>query len=270
MPLPLILGVGAIAAGVTGVGTGIHGAVKMKEANDTMEKAKACHAKNMHRFEKANCEANKSMDKLGRLELEILHSFQEFSDLFEPIKNRPYFEPYSKNGVTLPRYDGEELKEVSVGAGVLLGGLLVGGVLFSLAGGKLSDKAEEAWAQTKEEEKKINEICVYLKELQTTAETYYNTLSSVNHVYRKYLEQLKFMVVDQRHTNWKAFTRKERLVTENTVLLVGLLYSMCKVELVLQSEKQDGINTINENAIEHSINKAKIILKNSFSEKTLH
>ena len=45
MPLPLILGVGAIAAGVTGVGTGIHGAVKMKEANDTMEKAKACHAK---------------------------------------------------------------------------------------------------------------------------------------------------------------------------------------------------------------------------------
>lgn len=347
MPLPLILEVGAIAAGVTGVGSGIHGAVKMKEANDTMEKAKVCHAKNMHRFEKANCEANKSMDKLGRLELEILHSFQEFSDLFEPIKNRPYFEPYSKNGVTLPRYDGEELKEVSVGAGVLLGslsgaalgtaggfaaagattaavmalgtastgtaiaslsgaaatnaalaalgggalaaggggmalgttvlgvttlggGLLVGGVLFSLAGGKLSDKAEEAWAQTKEEEKKINEICVYLKELQTTAETYYNTLSSVNHVYRKYLEQLKFMVVEQRHTNWKAFTRKERLVTENTVLLVGLLYSMCKVELVLQSEKQDGINTINRNAIEHSINKAKIILKNSFSEKTLH
>ena len=78
------------------------------------------------------------------------------------------------------------------------------------------------------------------------------------------------MVVDQRHTNWKAFTRKERLVTENTVLLVGLLYSMCKVELVLQSEKQDGINTINRNAIEHSFNKAKIILKNSFSEKTLH
>ena len=43
MPLPLILGVGAIAAGVTGIGSGIHGAVKMKEANDTMEKAKACH-----------------------------------------------------------------------------------------------------------------------------------------------------------------------------------------------------------------------------------
>ena len=41
MPLPLILEVGAIAAGVTGVGSGIHGAVKMKEANDTMEKAKA-------------------------------------------------------------------------------------------------------------------------------------------------------------------------------------------------------------------------------------
>ena len=34
MPLPLILGIGAA---VVGVGSGIRGAVKMKEANDTMQ-----------------------------------------------------------------------------------------------------------------------------------------------------------------------------------------------------------------------------------------
>ena len=150
--------------------------------------------------------------------------------MFEQIKNRLTFENYSKNGVTLPRYDVEELKEVSIGAGVLLGGLdgaglgvaggfaaagattaavmalgtasigtaiatlsgaaatnatlaalggggivlgttilgaatlgvglLVGGAIFSITGGKLSDKADEAWSQMKKDEEKINEIHV--------------------------------------------------------------------------------------------------------------
>ena len=53
--------------------------------------------------------------------------------MFEQIKNRLTFENYSKNGVTLPRYDGEELKEVSIGAGVLLGGL--DGAGLGVAGG---------------------------------------------------------------------------------------------------------------------------------------
>lgn len=346
MPLPLILGIGAAVAGVAGVGTGIHGAVKMKEASDTMEVAKIRHEENMQRFEKENCAANKSMDKLGRLELEILHSFQEFSDLFEQIKNKPHFEHYSKNGVVLPKYDGEKLKEVSVGAGVLLGGLggaalgtaggfaaagattaavmalgtastgtaiaslsgiaatnatlaalgggaiaaggggialgttilgattlgvglLVGGVIFNFTGGKMSDKADEAWSQMKKAEQKINTICAYLKELRTTANTYRKTLSDVNDIYRKHMKRLKVIVVDQEHTDWAFFTNEERLITENTVLLVGLLYSMCKVELVLKSEKENDLNTINKNEVEQSISNAKVILKNNFLEESL-
>lgn len=133
MPLPLILGIGAAIAGAAGIGSGIHGAVKMKEANDTMEAAKYHHEQNMAKFEQENTTTSKAMDKLGILELEILHSFSEFSDVFEQIKNRPTFESYSKSGVTLPKYDGEKLKEVSVGAGVLLGGL--GGAGLGAAGG---------------------------------------------------------------------------------------------------------------------------------------
>lgn len=40
MPLPFILAGAAIAAGIGGVGAGINGGVKMKEAKDTMEHAK--------------------------------------------------------------------------------------------------------------------------------------------------------------------------------------------------------------------------------------
>ena len=131
--IPIALKGAAVVAGTTGVGVAAHGAKKMKDANDTAKAAQSRHERNMARFEKENETTTKNMDKLGKLELEILHSFSEFSDLFEQIKNRPTFETYSKNGVSLPKYDGEKIKEVSVGAGVLLGGL--GGAGLGAAGG---------------------------------------------------------------------------------------------------------------------------------------
>ena len=50
MPLPFILGAAAAIAGIAGVGSGISGAVKMKEANDTMESADRQHKQNIERF----------------------------------------------------------------------------------------------------------------------------------------------------------------------------------------------------------------------------
>lgn len=95
----------------------------MKDAKDTIEVAQYRHKKNEQRFKETEEETNQAMDKLGRLELEITKSFGDFADLFEKIKNRPTFKEYSKGGVVLPKYNGEKLKEVSVGAGILLGGL---------------------------------------------------------------------------------------------------------------------------------------------------
>ena len=133
MPLPFILGVGAAIAGVAGVGSGISGAVKMKEANDTMDALKRRDEKNRTRLEEQQRTTNKDMDKVGNLEMEIMASFQEFADIFEKIRNRPTFGEYSKNGVNIPAYDGNKIKDVSVGAGVLMGGL--GGAALGTAGG---------------------------------------------------------------------------------------------------------------------------------------
>lgn len=46
MPLPLILGIAAAVAAVTGVGAGVHGGMKMKDANDTISEANDRHEKN--------------------------------------------------------------------------------------------------------------------------------------------------------------------------------------------------------------------------------
>lgn len=337
MPLPFILGACAAIAGAAGVGSGIHGAVKMKEANDTMKTAESCHKRNVAKFEKHSTAANKKMDELGQLELSILKGFEEFSDTIEKIQNRPQFKEYAKDGVKLPKYNKEELKKVSVGAGVLLGGLggaalgtaggfaaagaatsavmalgtastgtaiaslsgaaatnatlaalgggavaaggggialgttilgattlgvglLVGGVIFSVTGGKLSDKADEAWSQMKKAEVTINKACNYLSDLESTASKYIDSLKTV---YEKYLESfnyISYVVNKLGKTDWNDFSDAEKVATQNAVMLVGLLYKMSQVSLVKKADNDKEMNTINKNEVNESIRNAQQVM----------
>lgn len=322
MPLPLFLGIGAAIAAAGGVGAGIHGGVKMKEANDTMKSAQRRHEDNIAKFEKNNKETTASMDKLGTFELGIIKSFESFTDVIERIQNKPEFKSIERNGIKLPSYSPEELKRTSVGAGVLIGGLggaaagtaggfaaagattaavmalgtastgtaiaslsgaaatnatlaalgggalaaggggmalgsmvlggatlgvglLVGGIIFNFTGSKLSDKADEAWRQMKKAEEEINKICTYLSELKKTSDSYYSSLKKVNDFYEKYLQAIKATVFTYGKTDWYTFTQEEKMSVENCSYLVGLLYNMCKVQLVKQSSSDNEINSIN-------------------------
>lgn len=330
MPIPLILGVGAAIAGVAGVGTAAHGAKKMKDANDTMKATESQHRRNIEKFENQNKLTNEKMDELGKLELKVLKGFEDFSNVIEKIQNRPKFEQYNKDGVSLPTYDKEELKTVSVGAGVLLGGvggaaagtfggfaaagattsavmalgtastgtaiaslsgvaatnatlaalgggaiaaggggmalgttilgattlgvgLLVGGIIFNVTGGKLSDKADEAYSQMKKAENSINKICRYLSELEKTAEDYTH---SINIVRNKYLESYNYIsyVVNKLHkVDWNEFSEQDKLAVKNTVMLVGLLYEMCKLNLVNKASNENEMNKINTLEIDRTV-----------------
>ena len=59
MPLPIILGIGAAIAGIAGIGSGVLGAVKMKEANDTMTSADSRHKRNLADFEQQNAKTSR-------------------------------------------------------------------------------------------------------------------------------------------------------------------------------------------------------------------
>lgn len=268
MPLPFLIGVAAALAAAGGVGSGIHGATKMKSANDTMKAADYRHKRNIERFEETSKVANKAMDALGELELNILHGFDEFSDIIEKIQNRPQFKELNISGVELPKYDKQELKKVSVGAGVLLGGvaatlgvgLLGGGVIFNITGSKMSDKADEAWYQMKKAEETIDNICEYLNDLENSAIEY---KKSIDMVYKKYKLNYKYLseaVNVNGKYDWNDFTTVEKKATQNTVLLVGLLFKMCQVSLVEKGEEEE-INSVNHEAIEESINNADIVTK---------
>lgn len=337
MPLPLILGAAAAVAGLVGVGNGIHGMAKVAEANDTMKSVKRRHEKNLDKFKKQNELTSGDMDAVGNLEFAIMASFEEFSDVFEKIKSRPQFKEYDRNGVNIPKYDKETLKEVSIGAGALLGalggaaagtaggfaasgaataavtalgtastgtaiaslsgaalnnailaalgggslaaggggialgttilgaaslgaGLLVGGIIFNLTGSNLSDKADEAYKEMQRAEKEINRTCEYMIDLSQVANQYRESLESVDKIYREHLKQLKNIVNISGKTNWNDFTEDEKLCTENTTLLVGLLYKMCKVQLVLKAEDEKELNTINYQEADKSMVDAKKVL----------
>lgn len=337
MPLPLLLGIGAAVAGIAGIGNGISGAAKMKEANDTMEIAQRRHKRNIDKFEKSNDATNRAMDALGELELSILKEFEQFSDTIEKIQNRPQFKNYTHNGIKLPEYNKEDLTQVSVGAGVLLGGmggaavgtaggfaaagatsaavmalgtastgtaiaslsgaaatnatlaalgggaiaaggggialgttilgattlgvgLLVGGAIFNITGKNLSDKADEAWRQMKRAEETINKSCTYLDELQDIAVKYNSSLRNVYERYKSTFSYVSCAVNECHKTDWNIFSEKEKMATQNAVLLVGLLYKMCKVNLVKKAQNDKEINEINKCEIDKSMEDSKKVL----------
>jgi len=339
MPLPLIIGGIAAIAGAAGVGSGIHGGFKMKSASDTMKLAKLTQESAIKEFEMRNDQTTKIMDILGNQELHILQSFNEFSSIIEKIQGRPEFKEYSINGVNLPEYTAEELKKISAGAGLLIGGmggaaagtaggfaaagvttsavmalgtastgtaistlsgvaatnatiaaigggsiatggggmalgatilggatlgigLLVGGVIFNITGSKLSDKADEAYLQAKRTEEEVGKITTYFNELAEVASNYNESLTNVEAQYRKRLTVLDHIVNTSNKTMWSEFSEIEKKVTENMVLLVGLLYAMCQVKLVLKSDDEDGINTVNSSEIYETTAKAKELLDN--------
>ena len=133
MPLPFIIGGIAAVAGLAGAGSAIHGGVKMKEANDTVKSAERRHTENTEKLKAKEKMCNNAMDTLGEKELRILNSFKKFSAIIEKIHNKPSFENISTGGEDIGKYDCEKIKEVSVGSGVLLGGL--GGAAVGTAGG---------------------------------------------------------------------------------------------------------------------------------------
>lgn len=140
-------------------------------------------------------------------------------------------------------------------------GLMVGGILFSLKGESMSDKADATYEEMKKAEKTIETICTYLSELQGTAEEYIESLKQIKNLYYKWFAWLSFTVNQGNKTDWNLFTREEKIATENTVLLVGLLYKMCQVNIVEKAKNENEMNTINKVEIEKTMNHAKQIEK---------
>lgn len=340
MALPLLILIPAAIAAVTGVGSGIHGGIKMKRATKKIKKAEQNDKINLERLENTNMDACKYMDILGRHEMQILASFGEFSDLFSRMHNRPEFKEIKIGDVTIPAFNKSNIEEASIGASVLLGGLggaalgtagafaassattaavmalgtastgtaiaslsgvaatnatlaalgggslaaggggmalgsmvlggaslgvslLIGGVIFSISGSHVEKKADKAMEAMQDNERQINKICAYLNELIPAAKKYNRMLMQVNALYTQRMSEFRNIVSGHAGTiNWESLSLKQQQTVEALVLLVGVLYEMCKVQLVKKSENPNGLNKINHIAINRTVSAAKKSIEN--------
>ncbi len=343
MPLPLILGVGAAVAAAGGVGAGVNGGVRMKMADRTMKRAIAKRDDALSTFELQNSVTARQMDDLGRLELDVCAHFEDFSDVMEKIQGRPKFKDYTDETLQIPKYDPEELKRVSVGAGLLIGGiggaalgtaggfaaagattsavmalgtastgtaiaslsgvaatnatlaaigggavaaggggialgttilgvstlgvgLLVGGVIFSVTGSKLSHKADEAYYQALEIERQVEVINKYLRDLKVCAQEYQIFLEKIRKVYEDSFNSLKRTIIEENKTEWSSFTTEERINTQNCILLVGLLYKMCQVSLVIKDPEDPEKNIVNISSVNDCVDQVTRALEDKIEK----
>lgn len=157
---------------------------------------------------------------------------------------------------------GIALGTTILGASTLGVGLLVGGIIFSLSGSSISDKADKAHQQMLENEKKVNTICKYLDELHTAASSYLNSFRKVIKIYDSYLSRMRHIIEVKysNNPNWNILSYDEKKTIENTVLLVGVIYNMCKVKLVVSDGSKD-INRVNNVEINKATNMAKDTLE---------
>lgn len=159
---------------------------------------------------------------------------------------------------------GIALGSAVLGASTLGMGVLLGGFIFNKVGDSVSKKADEIEDKVDKEKELVDEICSYLEQLYRAAEKFNFSLKTVELNYKEHMDTLENIVIINNKINWECFTDDEKLITENTVLLVALLYEMCKVKMVLEDKKTKK-NIVNS----HDINKA-ILDANNFLNNKLH
>lgn len=334
MPVPFILGAIAAVAGVTGVGAGAYGAKKMYDANETMKSAKSLYDASIKSLENEQEKTCQVMDKLGYFELEILKSFDNFSNLLEKIQNKPEFKEIQIGNYTIPEFTPEKLKEVSIGAatiltsitglgtgiaggiaasgattaavmslaaastgtaisslsgaaatnatlaflgggalsagggGMALGatilsastlgvGLLVGGAITALSGSKMTDKADKAYEQAYKVKEESEKISIRLKEIANVGSIFYNSLEKINTIYISYVDHLNNIINKENKIDWLNYTNEEKKIVETTILLVGVLYNMCKVKLTIDDGNDSNIKKVNSSEIDLAISNAE-------------
>lgn len=270
MPLPLILGVAAGVAGAAGVGGAINGGMKMKKANDKM--------KNAEELKTVSVGAGVLLWGLGGATLGTAGGFAAAGATTAAVMALGT----ASTGTAIASLSGAAATNATLaalgggaiaagGGGMALGttilgattlgaGLLVGGIIFNFAGGAISKKADKAQAQMQQAQGEIFLICRYLRDLYDTEKRYEKMLSSVERIYRKHLDRLEDLVILSGKTDWQQYSDQEKQLTENTALLVGLLFQMCKVQLVLTAEGlagEPGLNEVNHKEVEQTLLNAR-------------
>lgn len=121
MPLPLIVGGIAAAAGLAGVVSGAKGSKKIYDAKSRVKAAEEKYEEAKEKMETTEIFTTKLLAELGTLKVQVWNDFNYFSNAFEKIKNRPKFETKMGGSFELPEHTLKDIKAVEIKAIDILG-----------------------------------------------------------------------------------------------------------------------------------------------------
>ena len=124
--IPVVLKGAGILLGLAGMYKAKNGYDKRAAASKKVKKAQKRDKRNVAEFNAAKDVAVGTMDALGKLEMQIICSFDEFSKIMEAIQNPPKFTTILGDRIKLPELTIEKIKDAAAGANVIWGG--IGGV----------------------------------------------------------------------------------------------------------------------------------------------
>lgn len=74
--------------------------------------------------------------------------------------------------------------------------------------------------------------------------------------------------VCRERTDWQRYNDREKRMVQNTVMLVGLLYKMCKLQLVIPAKTEGALNRVDMDGTENRRSDAKMILRKIHESET--
>lgn len=278
---------GKIAAGVgvgVGLGAAAYGGAEIGKAVKLSKRAKKIQDEALLRHEEHYSKAQSALETAGNKKLLVVKSFEDFANQMEKLQGRPEFADIIPKDCDLPKFTAEDLKVISnkvalavegaafAGAGAGLGiaayglnvfalgpGVLFAGVGILVAGEHIKKKAIENSKQAKLLAKEVKQLVAQYDELTDAAENLTKQLDDIFLQYQRYFGKMQKILA--KKTRWNDLAEKEQQVIKNTVMLVGTLFSLCKIELVAKVRKTETVNSEavkkSEAAVDRTLKKTK-------------
>ena len=231
-------------------GAALAHALKKDKKVETEAKDSIAHSSNA--FSKLEKKVKKSVEELETTRKTVEDSFKVFADTIEKIKNRPQFKEYKKIDVKIPAMTDMYIEEVSNMSYAIAAVIPI--MVFTLG-----NKIEELYHEGMIASLKYDIVSSKLNELDILVTRFTDSLVTVFNLYQEYQNKLSHIVDNEGKTDFELFNDDEILILQNTVLLVGLLYNMCKVTLTETTD--DGFDfSIHKSDIQKSISDSQKVL----------
>lgn len=242
MGLLSLLAVGAAAV----VGSSLSKDKKIADDSEQTLKSSKVH------FIFAQSDVEEANEKLETVRRKAEKSFKVFAELLSELQEPPQFKKYEKSTVNLPELNDVFIEEIS--HMTYIAAAIVPAMVFFI--GK---KTEELAYESELAKFRLDIIVSKLNDLSRLILKFEQSFSTVYKLYQEYEAKISHTINELGKTDFDSFTDEEQLELENAVLLVGLLYNMCKVQLTESINDGKDFN-INKSEIKKSIENSQQVI----------